>query len=66
MNDGEYIKVKECYEQSFGMITPFIMEELLKWIEDLSRDNVIEAMHRSVEKNKPWAYARKILKNWCK
>ncbi|WP_445669234.1 DnaD domain protein [Margalitia sp. FSL K6-0131] len=42
------------------------MEELSKWMDDLSSEMVIEAMHRSVEKNKPWAYARKILKNWCK
>jgi len=66
MNDDEYIKVKDCYEQIFGMITPFIMEELSKWIEDLSSEIVIEALHRTAEKNKPWAYARKILKNWCK
>ncbi|UOQ95093.1 DnaD domain protein [Halobacillus shinanisalinarum] len=47
------------------MIRPQISEELLSWSEDLGEQMVIEAMKRSLDRNKPsWGYVKSILHSW--
>ncbi|QGH35164.1 DnaD domain protein [Gracilibacillus salitolerans] len=53
------------YEQNFGMLTPFIAEDILKWIDDLSEELVIKALTIAQENQKPWKYAKSILKAWA-
>ncbi|UOQ94060.1 DnaD domain protein [Halobacillus shinanisalinarum] len=55
----------QFYQTNFGMIRPQISEELLTWIEDLGEQMVIEAMKRSLDRNKPsWGYVKSILHSW--
>ncbi|MGM8212607.1 DnaD domain-containing protein [Virgibacillus sp. W0430] len=53
------------YQNNIGMIRPQISEEMLDWINDFGDEMVIEAMKRSLERNKPsWGYTKSILKSW--
>ncbi|WP_079529929.1 MULTISPECIES: DnaD domain-containing protein [Halobacillus] len=57
--------VIQFYQNNFGMIRPQISEELLAWSEDLGEQMVIEAMKRSLDRNKPtWGYVKSILQSW--
>ncbi len=53
------------YEENFGMIKPFVSEEIGHWIDDLSEEVVIAAMQRALRKNKRWNYAVGILEDWA-
>ncbi|MCM3396457.1 DnaD domain protein [Oceanobacillus profundus] len=53
------------YQNNIGMIRPGITEEMLDWINDMGDEMVIEALKRSLDRNKPsWGYAKSILKSW--
>ncbi len=55
----------QFYQNNFGMIRPQISEELLAWSEDLGEQMVIEAMRRSLDRNKlSWGYVKSILHSW--
>ncbi|QKE72678.1 DnaD domain protein [Arthrobacter citreus] len=64
--DQEIIKQNafNFYEQNFGMINSFIVQEIEHWVNDFNDDVVIEAMKRSLEQQKKWNYAKRILANW--
>lgn len=54
------------FQQNIGVISPHISEEMLGWINDLSDEMVIEALGRSLDRNKPsWGYAKSILQSWA-
>jgi DnaD/phage-associated family protein len=64
-NNGQ--SVIEFYQQNFGVLSPFVMQELMNWSEDTSEELVIEALKRALEVNKPsWKYAKAILIDWNK
>nr|WP_246187560.1 DnaD domain protein [Ornithinibacillus caprae] len=53
------------YQDNFGDIREFVLEELLKWIEAVGEELVLEAMKRALENNKGnWGYVQAILKAW--
>ncbi|SEQ22749.1 DnaD and phage-associated domain-containing protein [Virgibacillus subterraneus] len=53
------------YQNNLGTIQPYISEEIIMWINDLGDDMVIEALRRSLDRNKPsWGYAKSILQSW--
>ncbi len=55
----------EFYQNNFGSIRPQISEEVTTWSEDLGDPLVVEAMKRSLDRNKPtWGYVKSILKAW--
>ncbi|SHG03933.1 DnaD domain-containing protein [Ornithinibacillus halophilus] len=55
------------YHENFGVIPPFVTEDLLKWVDDLGEDMVLEAMKRALERNKAtWGYVKGILNAWAK
>lgn len=56
----------EFYEQNFGMISPFIAENIEKWVEDLSDELVVEAMKLSLKANKQFNYAEGIMRSWLR
>lgn len=58
--------VSEFYQQNFGLASPVIMEDLVHWCNDLSSEMVILAMTKAIENNKPYSYAKAIMKNWVK
>ncbi|EQB34806.1 hypothetical protein M948_20715 [Virgibacillus sp. CM-4] len=54
------------YQNNFGIIRPHMTEEILGWINDFGDDMVIEALTRSLDRNKPnWGYAKSILQSWA-
>ena len=52
------------YEQNFGVLGPFIAENIEHWIVDLNEDLVIESMKIAIKANKKFNYAEGILKDW--
>ncbi|PEJ46940.1 DNA replication protein DnaD [Bacillus sp. AFS002410] len=52
------------YENNFGVLNPFIAEDIIKWCEDAGDELVTESMKRALSQNKQWAYAVKILVTW--
>ena len=54
------------YQANFGIEPPFIMQDIEHWISDLNEELVIEALKKTVEAEKPYNYAKGILRNWIK
>ena len=54
------------YENNFGMMSPFISQNIEHWIDDLSEELVIEAMKIALKNNKQFNYAEGILRDWHK
>lgn len=52
------------YENNFGVLNPYITEDILYWCKDCDESLVIESMKRALAQNKQWAYAVKILVSW--
>jgi len=52
------------YQANFGIEPPFIMQDIEHWISDLNEELVIEALKKTVEAEKPYSYAKGILRNW--
>lgn len=58
------INVHTFYQQNFGVETPFIIEDLQMWVEDLNAEMVQLALQKAIEKGAAYAYAKGIMKNW--
>lgn len=57
--------VVEEYENEIGMLTPYQSEILFSYLDDLSEEMIIEAIHRASAMNKKsLAYVEGILKSW--
>ncbi|MCP1124593.1 DnaD domain protein [Bacillus sp. 3103sda1] len=55
----------DFYMKNFGVISPFMGEEINNWVEDLNEDLVVKAMQITLENNKRnWSYVKGILKDW--
>lgn len=54
----------DFYENNFGLLNPFISEDIGIWCDDLSPDLVIAAMKIALRQGKQWSYARGPLKRW--
>lgn len=53
------------YQQNFGMGSPYIMENIIYWIDDLSNNVVLAAMKEALDHNaRNWKYVERILKDW--
>nr|WP_309101657.1 DnaD domain protein [Fredinandcohnia onubensis] len=54
-------------ENGFGLISPYISENISQWIDDLSPDLVIESMKIAIEQGvRTWKYVESILRDWSK
>ena len=54
------------YQANFGIEPPTIMQDIEHWISDLNEELVIEALKKTVEAEKPYSYAKGIMRNWIK
>ena len=55
------------YQENFGMISPFISEDLLGWVDYVGEPLVLAAMKRALERGKVnWGYVKAILLDWRK
>lgn len=53
------------YQQNFGVLSNYVHQDIGAWIDDFnSHEIVIEAMKLALENQKPWSYAKAILKDW--
>ncbi len=52
------------YEQNFGILSPYLAEDISKWIDDLNEELVTKALTIALENQKPWKYAKSILNAW--
>ncbi|WP_342488561.1 DnaD domain protein [Cytobacillus sp. FSL W7-1323] len=66
MNEQSYQLVSDFYQQNFGVLTPFISQNIVEWINDIGSELVIESMKRALKAQKPWSYAEGILKGWSR
>lgn len=81
-NKGKESKVKESkekeikettpadafsfYENNFGVLNGFIIQDIAQWVNDLNNDLVIESMKIALQNGKQWRYATGILRDWHK
>lgn len=67
---NEKVEVSDAivfYQENFGVVSPFLAEELLSWIYEYGDDFVMEAMKRALERGKfTFGYVKGILKSWVK
>lgn len=55
------------YEQNFGIMAPYLIEQVGQWLDDFEEqhDIIIFAMQIALERNKrSWGYIQAILKDW--
>lgn len=52
------------YQENFGIITPYIQDDIKEYADIQSPQLVRYAMKKALDKQKPWSYAKGILKNW--
>lgn len=64
-SSGSGCDVHLFYQQNFGVEPPTIQQDIDYWIEDLSAPVVIEALKRTVEAEKPYSYAKGIMRKWA-
>ena len=68
LNNNKYINSSSSafkfYENNFGVLSPFVAENIEHWINDLNEQLVIEAMKRALKNQKKFNYAEGILKSW--
>jgi DnaD/phage-associated family protein len=60
------VNVFDFYQQNFGVLNPFIGEEIGHWVDNMNEVIVQEAMKKALVNQKPWSYAIGILKDWQK
>lgn len=58
--------VFEFYQQNFGILSPFVQQDMLYWIQDIGHELVLEALKRTLEQNKEYGYAKRIMQSWVK
>lgn len=58
--------VHSFYQDNFGIEPPTIMQDIEHWVADLNEELVIEALKKAVEAEKPYNYAKGIMRNWIK
>lgn len=62
---SSYQSIFDFYQQNFGMLNPFISQQIQYWIDDMGEELVLEAMELTLKQQKTWKYAEGILKVWA-
>lgn len=63
-SQNDISEVFNFYQNNFGVLSPFIHEDIMDWCQTLSPELTMKAMQKAIESNKPYSYAKGILKNW--
>ena len=63
-DDIQAENVFEFYQKNFGILAPFVQEDMLYWIQDIGHELVLEALKRTLERNKKYSYAKSIMQSW--
>ncbi|MED4473962.1 MULTISPECIES: DnaD domain-containing protein [Bacillaceae] len=60
-------EVFRFYQENFGVMSPFVIESMSDWVDDVGEALVMEAMKRALEQNRTsWGYVKSILQAWKK
>jgi len=60
-------EVFRFYQENFGVMSPFVIESISDWVDDVGEKLVMEALKRALEQNKTsWGYVKSILQAWEK
>lgn len=55
----------DFFQKNIGVISPYIMGDVIKWISDIGQPLVLAAMKRALERGKAnWGYIKGILESW--
>lgn len=55
------------FQDNFGVISPYVADDIIHWITDLGEPLVLHAMKRALEQGKGnWGYVKGILQAWAK
>ncbi len=52
------------YQDNFGVMSPYMSQQIGMWVDDLNEEVVIEAMKITLKQQKNWKYCEGILKDW--
>lgn len=63
-DDIQAENVFEFYKKNFGILAPFVQEDMQRWIQDIGHELVLEALKRTLERNKKYSYAKSIMQSW--
>jgi DnaD/phage-associated family protein len=58
--------VYQFYQSHFGIPSPYVMQSINQWANDLSPELVLEALKITYKDGKTWKYTEGILRNWAK
>ncbi|UYL94207.1 DNA replication initiation protein [Geobacillus phage vB_GthS_PT9.1] len=59
-------QVSQFYQDLFGPPSPYATDGMIKWVDKLSPELVIEALKITYKEGKKWGYTEGILNNWLK
>lgn len=59
-------QVYQFYQSHFGIPSPYVMQSINQWANDLSPELVLEALKITHKEGKTWKYTEGILRNWAK
>ena len=62
----ELEQVYQFYQSHFGIPSPYVMQSIDQWANDLSPELVLEALKITYKDGKTWKYTEGILRNWAK
>ncbi|WP_174615160.1 DnaD domain-containing protein [Virgibacillus ihumii] len=55
------------YQENFGMVSPYVTEDLTNWIQNAGEALVLHAMKQALDQGKAnWSYVKGILKAWLR
>ena len=63
-DDIQAENVFEFYKKNFGTLAPFVRENMRYWIQNIGHELVLEALKRTLERNKKYSYAKSIMQSW--
>src|SRR5699024_3880432 len=52
------------YEEEIGRVSPEVSVRLNEWLKFYPKSLILEALHRSINAQKPISYANSIIENW--
>jgi DnaD/phage-associated family protein len=59
-------EIYQFYQQNFGVLTPYIGQNISQWIDEVGTELVLGAMKRALKQQKKWNYAEGILQDWVR
>jgi DnaD/phage-associated family protein len=62
----EIERVYQFYQSHFGIPSPYVMQSINQWVNDLNTELVLKALEITYKEGKTWKYTEGILRNWTK